>query len=171
MGGMMWLMSRMSGGKDKEPTVTPSPGAGMAVAPSLAIPARTAELAVSGMTCGSCVMHVERKLKEVPGVTGAAVNLATGRAAVTYDPAQAKPDALVHAVETAGYSARVEQGNERLTTNSEDRIAALRAELDGVQAQIARLSVADHPESPSEHVAHEARLPVPTAAEQPRFGA
>ena len=54
------------------------------------------------MTCASCVMRVEQKLKKVPGVADAAVNLATERASVTYDPARTDPDALVKAVEAAG---------------------------------------------------------------------
>src|SRR5437660_12487936 len=71
----------------------------------------TAELAVSGMTCASCVMRVEKKLKKVPGVTDAAVNLATEHATVIYDPAQADPGALVAAVEAAGYGATAIQGS------------------------------------------------------------
>lgn len=78
--------------------------------------AKTLELAVSGMTCASCVMRVEKRLKKVPGVANAAVNLATERATVTYDPAQANPETLVTAVEAAGYGARVEQEEEPLAT-------------------------------------------------------
>ena len=46
-------------------------------------------LDIGGMTCASCVARVERSLKKVPGVAGAAVNLATERATVSYDPMQA----------------------------------------------------------------------------------
>ena len=41
------------------------------------------ELQIGGMTCASCVARVERALLSVPGVTSAAVNLATERATVT----------------------------------------------------------------------------------------
>jgi Cu+-exporting ATPase len=78
---------------------------------------QTAELSVTGMTCASCVMRVERKLKKVAGVTDAAVNLATERATVTYDPGQADPDALVKAVESAGYGATIRQEDEPLSVN------------------------------------------------------
>ena len=44
----------------------------------------TTELAVSGMTCASCVGRVERVLKKQPGVLTADVNLATERANVSY---------------------------------------------------------------------------------------
>jgi Cu+-exporting ATPase len=40
-------------------------------------------LQVTGMTCASCVMRVERTLKAVPGVQAASVNLATEEASVT----------------------------------------------------------------------------------------
>ncbi len=83
-------------------------------APSPADTMRTAELAVSGMTCASCVMRVEKKLKKVAGVSDAAVNLATEHAVVTYDPAQATPESLVQAVENAGYGAQVEAVDEPL---------------------------------------------------------
>ena len=62
-------------------------------------------LDIGGMTCASCVARVERTLKKVPGVAGAAVNLATERATVSYDPMQAGVAELVAAVEKAGYEA------------------------------------------------------------------
>ncbi len=65
----------------------------------------TAQLAISGMTCASCVRRVERSLAKVPGVASATVNLATERATVGYDPATASPEDLVTAVERAGYGA------------------------------------------------------------------
>ena len=43
----------------------------------------TIDLAVSGMSCASCVGRVERALSAVPGVSRASVNLATERAQVT----------------------------------------------------------------------------------------
>ncbi len=57
------------------------------------------------MHCASCVGRVERFLRKVPGVEDAAVNLATNRAFVAFDPAQAQPDTLIAAVEKAGYGA------------------------------------------------------------------
>src|SRR5687768_14586799 len=65
----------------------------------------TAELSfpVTGMTCASCVRRVEKALTRVPGVTEAAVNLATERARVFYDPSAAQPEQLKAAVERAGY--------------------------------------------------------------------
>ena len=42
---------------------------------------------VTGMTCASCVNRVEKAIGKVAGVERAAVNLATERATVSYDPA------------------------------------------------------------------------------------
>jgi Cu+-exporting ATPase len=63
------------------------------------------QLAIGGMTCASCAMRVEKALAKVPGVTGAAVNLATETATVNLDGAPATPDALIAAVKKAGYEA------------------------------------------------------------------
>jgi len=62
------------------------------------------ELAIEGMTCASCVGRVERALKAVPGVDEAIVNLATERATIR---GTAEAAALIGAVETAGYDARL----------------------------------------------------------------
>ncbi|MDQ4075459.1 MAG: heavy metal translocating P-type ATPase [Chloroflexota bacterium] len=58
---------------------------------------------VQGMTCASCVRTVERNLQKVPGVAEATVNLATERATVTFDDAQATVGDLVQKVEDIGY--------------------------------------------------------------------
>ena len=56
---------------------------------------------VSGMTCASCVRHVERALTAVPGVTRVEVNLATESATVS--PGTADLATLAAAVKRAGY--------------------------------------------------------------------
>jgi cation-transporting ATPase V/Cu+-exporting ATPase len=61
------------------------------------------ELAVTGMTCGSCAARVQRTLSRQPGVEEAAVNLATNRATVRFDPAQVSVDDLVAAIARTGY--------------------------------------------------------------------
>jgi len=73
-------------------------------------PVATVDLAIEGMTCASCVMHVEKRLNRVPGVT-ATVNLAleTAHVELLADDAGTPADdaALVAAVRKAGYDARV----------------------------------------------------------------
>ena len=58
---------------------------------------------VTGMTCASCVNRVEKAISKVAGVERAAVNLATERATVSYDPAATNVSEIAHAVERAGY--------------------------------------------------------------------
>ncbi len=60
--------------------------------------------AVGGMTCGSCVRHVERALGAVPGVRSAEVDLANASATVVRDPAVASVELLREAVQAAGYT-------------------------------------------------------------------
>jgi len=65
--------------------------------------ART-DFAVTGMTCANCAANIERVLnKKVPGVSSAAVNLATERASVEYIPGVASLDEIHRAVEKAGF--------------------------------------------------------------------
>jgi Cu+-exporting ATPase len=58
---------------------------------------------VTGMTCASCVGHVEKALKEVPGVTSVNVNLATEKATVEFDATRTSLETFKKAVEEAGY--------------------------------------------------------------------
>ena len=60
------------------------------------------ELPITGMTCASCANRIERRLNKLDGVT-ATVNYATERARVEFDPGAVAPEALVEAVEAAGY--------------------------------------------------------------------
>ena len=61
-------------------------------------------LVVQGMTCAACVWRIEEAVSRIPGVHEAAVNLATERARVTYDPAVVTPAHIAHAVTDAGYT-------------------------------------------------------------------
>jgi len=60
---------------------------------------------VSGMACTGCVSRVEDALCAVPGVKRVRVDLAAGEAALRIDPVVARLEALVAAVERAGYRA------------------------------------------------------------------
>src|SRR5690348_7102849 len=72
-------------------------------------PEAEALLPIGGMTCASCVRRVERALSKVEGVHQAAVNLATERATVRYDPSVANLAQLRAAVERAGYTVPTEE--------------------------------------------------------------
>ncbi|MGO3929945.1 heavy metal translocating P-type ATPase [Rhodopseudomonas pseudopalustris] len=63
---------------------------------------------IEGMTCASCVRRVEGAITKVPGVTAAAVNLATESAEVTYSGA-VDSGAIIAAIRGAGYDVPVER--------------------------------------------------------------
>lgn len=50
------------------------------------------DLQIKGMTCTSRAQRVEKALKKTEGVQGAHVNLATEKAAISYDPIQVTPE-------------------------------------------------------------------------------
>jgi Cu+-exporting ATPase len=61
-------------------------------------------LELEGMTCAGCASRIERHLNGIDGVD-ASVNLATEKAAVSYDEARLDIAELVRAVESIGYRA------------------------------------------------------------------
>jgi len=61
------------------------------------------ELPISGMTCAACSARLEKNLNKLPGVK-AAVNLASEKARIEFDPAQASPAELVKAIQKTGFS-------------------------------------------------------------------
>ena len=73
--------------------------------------ARQLHLPVDGMTCASCVAHVEGALKEVRGVSSIKVNLATEKATLELDSGGVSLEELVRAVDEAGYGIHVERAN------------------------------------------------------------
>ena len=69
------------------------------------------ELIIEGASCGSCVGKIEAALNNVPGVEKAEMNFAQRTATVK---GVVKPEALIQAVEKAGYNAKVqEDGSEQ----------------------------------------------------------
>ena len=61
------------------------------------------EFEVGGMTCASCAARIERALAGHEGVESAAVNYASHRAAITYDPALVGSPELIEVVTGLGY--------------------------------------------------------------------
>lgn len=60
-------------------------------------------LHINGMTCGGCVRSVTSVLQGLDGVAKAEVSLTEGSAHVEYDDSKVSRDALVAAVEDAGF--------------------------------------------------------------------
>ena len=91
------------------------------------------------MTCANCSNRVERALRATPGVIEASVNLANERATLRYFPASVTPQALVRAVEDAGYTAQLFDREDSADTEARAREAELRARLrDTVVAAVLR---------------------------------
>ena len=89
-----------SASPDLEAIPGPDPLSG---APAPAEGARV-NLAVTGMTCAACALRIEKKLNKLEGVTSA-VNYATEKASVSFDPTRIGPDELIATIEATGYGA------------------------------------------------------------------
>ena len=61
---------------------------------------------VAGMSCGSCVRHIEQALRELPGVERVEVELKAGRVRVQHDADLASIDQLLAGIADAGYEAK-----------------------------------------------------------------
>src|SRR5881628_608930 len=81
-------------------------------APAVPIPAKAASsvkpvsltIPIEGMSCASCVAKIEHGLSAVPGVSRAAVNLATEQATVEYQPGVTDPAAIQETIRSLGYT-------------------------------------------------------------------
>jgi Cu+-exporting ATPase len=87
-------------------------------------PATRVDLPVVGMHCAACAVRIEGALAHAPGVSKAAVNFATGRATVEYDPAATAPAALRDVVRGAGYDAVLPQAGHHAGGGSDAEEAA-----------------------------------------------
>ena len=70
---------------------------------------------VTGMSCAACQARVEKAVGAVPGVTGCAVSLLTNSMGVE---GSASPEAIVAAVEAAGYGASIDTGSKAKGSSS-----------------------------------------------------
>lgn len=73
--------------------------------PQLRELAKTFQLRVEGMHCGGCVASVERAIREVRGVVGARVNLATQIATIEHLIATPPHREIIEAIRSVGYDA------------------------------------------------------------------
>ncbi len=90
---------------------------------------------VGGMTCASCVGHVEKALAQVPGVISANVNLASEKATIQYLASEASMADFRRAVEGAGYSIRAEVAAEGIA-EPDAVMAATRREIRALKTRL-----------------------------------
>jgi Cu+-exporting ATPase len=62
-------------------------------------------LDIKGMTCATCVNRIEKVLKKNSGISNATVNLATEKAAISYDPSLLNVETIITMITNAGYTA------------------------------------------------------------------
>lgn len=60
------------------------------------------ELTIQGMTCGHCVMHVQKELSTILNLEIESVEV--GKARVRFDEGQVTQETLRNAVEASGYT-------------------------------------------------------------------
>lgn len=63
------------------------------------------KMKLGGMTCASCALKIETKLKNLEGVDSSAVNFANEEATVEYDPSRANYNTFNRAISDLGYKA------------------------------------------------------------------
>jgi len=74
---------------------------------------------ITGMTCASCAINVEKTLKRQTGVVDAVVNLADSSALVEYKPVLTNPLSLKKAVKSAGYDLLIPDSSSPESHNAE----------------------------------------------------
>jgi P-type Cu+ transporter len=68
---------------------------------------KTEKFDVTGMTCSSCVAHVEKSVRKLDGVKKVNVNLLTNSMTVDFDDNQLEIDSIERSVRSVGYEAHV----------------------------------------------------------------
>lgn len=68
------------------------------------------EIAVKGMTCGSCAVAVKKALTQTKGVKSAEVSLEKNSATVVYDDTQVNEEQLREAINKTGFKAAPPEG-------------------------------------------------------------
>jgi Cu+-exporting ATPase len=83
---------------------------------------QTEKFDVSGMTCASCVSHVEKSVSRVDGVESVTVNLLTNSMVVTFDELKLSTVKIEKTVEQAGYAAHIQKASDGSQINRSEGI-------------------------------------------------
>ncbi|MBI3767256.1 MAG: cation transporter [Deltaproteobacteria bacterium] len=106
---LLWVAALVVGAVALFPSLVGPLFGGSQVSVAAAAPSTTVALHIDGMSCPVCVGHIKTALEEVPGVQRAAVSYEDQRAEVAVDAVSPpSTDALVTAIEKAGYHAKAE---------------------------------------------------------------
>lgn len=83
-------------------------------------------IGVGGMTCAACVGRVERAICALDGVSKVFVNIATEKAAVTFDKSKVRQHQINEAIKKAGYTV-IEDGVSAAEKREEQKRKELKA--------------------------------------------
>jgi len=76
---------------------------------------KTKKFDVVGMTCASCVAHVERSVQKLEGIESVNVQLMTNSMTVTYDDTKMEAKVIEDSVHKAGYEAHLKDAESKKT--------------------------------------------------------
>lgn len=82
---------------------------------------QTTTLVADAMYCGTCMVSIEDRLSEMPGVLSARVNLTTKRVTVSHDPSRATVEDLISALDEIGFPAAELVESRAALTDARDR--------------------------------------------------
>lgn len=68
-------------------------------------------IAITGMECAGCAANVEKKLRQLDGVTSADVNFAARTALIEYDPDKISPQTMKDEIMNIGYNLVIDESN------------------------------------------------------------
>ncbi len=67
------------------------------------MPRQTVTIPVTGMTCASCAMNIERNLKKIPDINEVAVNFASEETMISFDTDKLKIQDIIEKIQKSGY--------------------------------------------------------------------
>ncbi|HMX56495.1 MAG TPA: heavy metal translocating P-type ATPase [Leptospiraceae bacterium] len=88
-----------------------------------------ANIQITGMTCATCALRIEKGLSKMPGVENATVNFATGSAHVTYADHQVATDAMLARIHDLGYEGVIPNEESEITQIKQKEVRKLRRRL------------------------------------------
>jgi Cu+-exporting ATPase len=91
---------------------------------------------VTGMTCASCVAHVEKSVSKLEGVKEVNVNLLTNSMTVSFDELKLGSDMIEKSVSSAGYEAHMQNSQSTSTTNYLSKVESIKDEQKKIRTRL-----------------------------------
>ena len=91
---------------------------------------------ITGMTCSACSARVEKVTNALPGMKAAAVNLLSNSMTAEYDENLLTPEAIIAAVEEAGYGASLPQQGSAKRADQPKQQDTMEQELAGMKRRL-----------------------------------